>query len=63
VMLVVGDREAQSGQVAVRLRTGGDRGAVSQEEFLERSSAWLAAKSLELEWERPDDKQKHAADA
>jgi threonyl-tRNA synthetase len=33
-MLVVGDREAAEGTVAVRMRTGGDQGARSVDEFL-----------------------------
>ena len=32
-MLVVGDREAESGMVAVRTRTGEDLGAMSLEDF------------------------------
>jgi len=35
-MLVVGDREAEAGQVAVRLRSGEDLGALSVESFIER---------------------------
>ncbi|MGE5598578.1 MAG: threonine--tRNA ligase, partial [Bacteroidota bacterium] len=34
-MLVVGDREAAAGDVAVRTRTGGDRGAMAVGKFLE----------------------------
>jgi threonyl-tRNA synthetase len=33
-MLVMGDKEIQSGKVAVRSRSAGDLGAVSYEEFL-----------------------------
>jgi len=50
VMLVVGDREAEAGTVAVRLRRAGDQGAVTQSEFLERAGVWNAAKSLEMSW-------------
>ena len=35
-MLVVGDREAQDGTVAVRTRSGGDEGAVPLEDFLSK---------------------------
>ncbi len=35
-MLVVGDREAQEGTVAVRTRSGGDEGAVPLEDFLSK---------------------------
>ncbi|TEU00891.1 MAG: threonine--tRNA ligase [Anaerolineales bacterium] len=38
-MLVVGDREAEAEQVAVRLRSGEDLGAVSVESFIERLKA------------------------
>ena len=38
-MLVVGDREAEAEQVAVRLRSGEDLGALSVEAFLERVKA------------------------
>ncbi len=38
-MLVVGDREAEAEQVAVRLRSGEDLGALSVETFLERVKA------------------------
>ncbi len=38
-MLVVGDREAEAGQIAVRLRSGEDIGALSVESFLERLKA------------------------
>jgi threonyl-tRNA synthetase len=49
-MLVVGDREAQTGTVAVRLRKAGDQGAVTLNAFLERAGVWNAAKSLEMPW-------------
>ena len=50
VMLVVGDREAASGQVAVRLRSGGDKGAVTLGEFLDRARRWVDTKALECDW-------------
>jgi len=43
-MLVIGDREMQSGAVAVRLRTGEDRGAVPVDEFLSALQATIAEK-------------------
>ena len=36
-MLVLGDKEAEAGTVAVRTRTGGDEGAMSADEFIERA--------------------------
>ncbi len=50
VMLVVGDREAASGQVAVRLRSGGDKGAVTLGEFLDSARRWVDTKALECDW-------------
>lgn len=46
-MLVVGDREAQSGQVSVRNRKHGDQGAVSTDDFRKKLSGLIASKSLE----------------
>jgi len=46
-MLVVGDREAQAGQVAVRNRKQGDQGAVGVDEFLSRLSQLVTTRSLE----------------
>jgi threonyl-tRNA synthetase len=46
-MLVVGDREAQAGQVSVRNRKHGDQGAVGVEEFIARLAQLDAKKSLE----------------
>ena len=40
-MLVVGDKEAEDGNVALRERTGGDVGAVSVDEFIDRVRAEL----------------------
>jgi len=36
-MLVLGDKEAEAGTVAVRTRAGGDEGAMSADEFIERA--------------------------
>jgi len=40
IMLIVGDREAAEGAVAVRLRTDGDRGAMETERFLAKALEW-----------------------
>ena len=44
-MLVVGDREAEAGTVAVRSRREGDQGSVPLEEFLARARDLAATKS------------------
>jgi threonyl-tRNA synthetase len=36
-MLVIGDREMQNGQVALRLRSGEDLGAMTVEAFIEKA--------------------------
>ncbi|HEX4750444.1 MAG TPA: threonine--tRNA ligase [Bryobacteraceae bacterium] len=46
-MLVVGDREAQAGQVAVRNRKSGDQGAVTVDEFVSRLAQLNSSRSLE----------------
>jgi threonyl-tRNA synthetase len=46
-MLVVGDREAEAGQVSVRNRKHGDQGAVLVDEFLVRLSKIAGSRSLE----------------
>jgi threonyl-tRNA synthetase len=59
LMLVLGDREAEAGSVAVRLGRGGDRGAMKLEDVLERACAWDASKSLASPWdEPPEDKER-----
>jgi len=45
-MLVVGDREQESGQVAVRSRSGGDLGAQGLEEFIARLAAEVEGKTI-----------------
>jgi threonyl-tRNA synthetase len=47
-MLVVGDKESQAGQVAVRVRTGQDLGPKPVSEFRELATRLAAEKSLEL---------------
>ena len=47
-MLVVGDREAESGAVAVRSRRGGDEGAVPLDAFLARAVGLSRSKSSEF---------------
>jgi threonyl-tRNA synthetase len=46
-MLVVGDREAQGGQVAVRNRKQGDQGVVGVDEFISRLSQLVTTRSLQ----------------
>jgi threonyl-tRNA synthetase len=46
-MLVVGDREAQAGQVAVRNRKLGDQGAVGLDEFVTRLSQLVTTRSIQ----------------
>jgi threonyl-tRNA synthetase len=48
VMLVVGDREAEAGTVAVRSRSAGDQGAQELAAFLEQAREWAAGRSLEI---------------
>jgi threonyl-tRNA synthetase len=47
VMLVVGDREAADGTVAVRLRTVGDRGAMEFQAFADLAVTWDRGRSIE----------------
>lgn len=47
-MLIVGDREAENGAVAVRLRSGEDLGAQPLTEFLTRAQDRIARKTAEL---------------
>jgi len=47
VMLVVGDREAESESVAVRLRRGGDQGAQPLEAFIESARDWNSGTTSE----------------
>jgi threonyl-tRNA synthetase len=54
LMLVVGDREAAAGNVAVRLRRGGDRGAMALAVLVDRACAWAASKSLASPWDELD---------
>jgi threonyl-tRNA synthetase len=47
-MLVIGDREAEAGAVAVRLRSGEDLKAIPVGEFLSMVQALVSSKSTEL---------------
>ncbi len=47
-MLVVGDREAASGTVALRTRRGGDQGALSCDAFVERAREWSRSRIGEI---------------
>jgi threonyl-tRNA synthetase len=53
-MLVIGEKEASSGAVSVRLRHGGDAGAMSVEEFLNIARRAIDAKTGELTTEVKD---------
>ena len=45
-MLVVGDKEAQSGEVSVRNRFQGDEGAQSLESFLEKIEGFVQSRAV-----------------
>ena len=45
-MLVIGDREAQAGQIAVRHRKHGDQGATTLAEFMQRLTATITSKNV-----------------
>ena len=45
-MLVLGDREMEQGQVAVRERTKGDLGAMSLDEFRQMAQRLVATRAL-----------------
>ena len=47
-MLVVGAKEAEAGNVAVRARGEGDLGAMSVEDFLERTQVEIARRSCDM---------------
>jgi threonyl-tRNA synthetase len=47
-MLVVGEKEAASGSVAVRLRHGGDAGTMSLSDFLAAATTAVASRKAEL---------------
>lgn len=47
-MLVVGDREMESGSVAVRTRDNEDRGPISLDAFRDKALELISSKSLEL---------------
>jgi threonyl-tRNA synthetase len=57
LMLVVGDREAEAGTVAVRLRQAGDQGAVKREEVLEGARSWNESKDVASPWNRSSGKE------
>ena len=45
-MLVVGDKETESGQVSVRSRSEGDRGAQSVESFIAAITGYIEVRSV-----------------
>jgi threonyl-tRNA synthetase len=47
-ILIVGDKEAATDSVSVRVRAKGDEGSVSVEAFLERAKKLVAEHAMEL---------------
>ena len=47
-MLIVGDKEAEAGTVAVRTRSGGDEGVMDLPAFLTRCRAEIDNKSKDI---------------
>ncbi|HEY8848218.1 MAG TPA: threonine--tRNA ligase [Thermoanaerobaculia bacterium] len=47
-MLVVGEKEASSGTLSLRKRTGGDQGSISIEEFLAEAKRLISSRALTL---------------
>jgi threonyl-tRNA synthetase len=47
-MLVVGDREAESGSAALRTRSGGDQGTMDMTAITDRIRTAVATRSVEL---------------
>jgi threonyl-tRNA synthetase len=52
-MLVVGEKEQAAETVAVRIRTGGDRGAMAVDDFLAEAKRVIASRALTLETSIP----------
>jgi len=50
-MLIVGDREAEAGTVAVRLRGHGDLGAHPLDMFAERAAVWRESRQMKMNWD------------
>jgi threonyl-tRNA synthetase len=48
MMLIVGEKEAASGTVSLRKRTGGDQGAVSVDELIKQAFELVTSRSLSL---------------
>jgi threonyl-tRNA synthetase len=53
-MLVIGEKEAATGTVSVRLRHGGDAGSMTVDAFLEAARKSTGEKSRELTTEVKD---------
>ena len=47
-MLVIGDKEAENGTVSVRTRSGGDKGAMALDAFIESITQEISSRALEL---------------
>ena len=45
IPIIVGDKEAENGTISVRTRTGGDEGAMSVEDFIEKLSKEVSARA------------------
>lgn len=54
-MLVVGDREGESGKVAVRLRGHGDLGAHALDLFAGRAAGWRESRRMTMNWDGVED--------
>jgi threonyl-tRNA synthetase len=47
-MLVLGEKEASTGTVSLRLRTGGDQGSMPVDDLIARAKELVATRSLSL---------------
>ena len=47
-MLLAGDKDIENNTVSLRTRSGGDKGAMALDEFVEKIVAEVESKSLEL---------------
>jgi threonyl-tRNA synthetase len=47
-VLIMGDKEAESGWVSVRTRGKGDQGSLSLDQFIEKAKSLVASQSVEL---------------
>ena len=47
-MLIIGDKEAESGLVSVRTRSGGDMGTMPVDDFISMLTEKVESKAIEL---------------